>query len=351
MIGVTNSNSLVHKMANVKRFNFHHTKAISPLSECNFDEFLVTLKVVFKIKGACNASTDAISVISVTNSCGLVHKTTIVKRFDFRHTKAIAHCQSAIFDEFLVTLKVVFKIKGACNASTDAISVISVTNSCGLVHKTTIVKRFDFRHTKAIAHCQSAIFDEFLVTLKVVFKIKGACNASTDAISVISVTNSCGLVHKTTIVKRFDFRHTKFIPCPLSECNFDEFLVTLKVVFKIKGACNASTDAISVISVTNSNSLVHKTTIVKRFNFHHTKAISPLSECNFDEFLVTLKVVFKIKGACNASTDAISVISVTNSYSLVHKTTIVKRFYFHHTKAIVHEQSVTSPFSSSPPSA
>ena len=58
-----------------------------------------------------------------------------------------AHCQSA---EFLVTLKVVFKIKGACNASNDAISVISVTNSNSLVHKMRIVNRFDFRHTKAI---------------------------------------------------------------------------------------------------------------------------------------------------------------------------------------------------------
>ena len=38
-----------------------------------------------------------------------------------------------------------------------------------LVHKTMIVKRFDIHHTKAIAHCQSAIFDEFLVTIKVVF--------------------------------------------------------------------------------------------------------------------------------------------------------------------------------------
>ena len=81
----------------------------------------------------------------------------------------------------------------------------------------TIVKRFDFHHTKAIlvAHCQSAIFDEFLVTLKVVFKIKGACNASNDAISVIGVTNSNSLVHKITIVKRFDFHHAKG---PLSEC-------------------------------------------------------------------------------------------------------------------------------------
>ena len=89
VIGVTNSNSLVHKMANVKRFNFHHTKAIAHSQSAIFDEFLVTLKVLFKIKGACNASNDAISVISVTNSNSLVHKMRIVKRFDFRHTKAI----------------------------------------------------------------------------------------------------------------------------------------------------------------------------------------------------------------------------------------------------------------------
>ena len=48
----------------------------------------------------------------------------------------------------------------------DAISVVSVTNSNSLVHKMTIVKRFDFHHTKAIAHCQSAIFDEFLKSMK-----------------------------------------------------------------------------------------------------------------------------------------------------------------------------------------
>ena len=87
----------------------------------------------------------------MTNSNSLVHKMRIVKRFHFHHTKAIAHCQSAIFDEFLVTLKVVFEIKGACNASNDGIIVISVTNSNSLVHKMTIVKRFDFHHTKAIA--------------------------------------------------------------------------------------------------------------------------------------------------------------------------------------------------------
>ena len=97
----------------------------------------------------------------MTNSNSLVHKTTIVKRFDFHHTKAIALSHCAIFYEFLVTLKVVFKIKGACNTSIDAISVVSVTNSNSLVHKTTIVKRID---TKSIAHCQSAIFNEFLVT-------------------------------------------------------------------------------------------------------------------------------------------------------------------------------------------
>ena len=67
----------------------------------NKTEFLVTLKVVFKIKGACNASNYAISVVSVTNSNSVVLKTTIVKRFDFHHTKAMAHCQCAIFDEFL----------------------------------------------------------------------------------------------------------------------------------------------------------------------------------------------------------------------------------------------------------
>ena len=90
-----------------------------------------------------------------------MHKMRIVKSFHFHHTKAIALPHCAIFNEFLVTLKVVFKIKGECNASNDAISVVSVTNSNSLVHKTTIVKRFD---TKSIAYCQCAILDEFLVT-------------------------------------------------------------------------------------------------------------------------------------------------------------------------------------------
>ena len=43
---------------------------------------------------------------------------------------------------------------------------------------------------------------------------------------------------------------------------------------KIKDACHGKNDATSVISVTNSNSLVHKMRIVKRFHFHHTKAIA-----------------------------------------------------------------------------
>ena len=45
-------------------------------------------------------------------------------------------------------------------------------------------------------------------------------------------------------------------------------------LFKIKDACLGKNDATSVISVTNSNSLVHKMRIVKRFHFHHTKAIA-----------------------------------------------------------------------------
>ena len=42
----------------------------------------------------------------------------------------------------------------------------------------------------------------------------------------------------------------------------------------IKDACHGKNDATSVISVTYSNSLVHKMRIVKRFHFHHTKAIA-----------------------------------------------------------------------------
>ena len=47
-----------------------------------------------------------------------------------------------------------------------------------------------------------------------------------------------------------------------------------KNFFKIKDACHGRNDATSVISVTNSNSLVHKIRIVRRFYFHHTKAIA-----------------------------------------------------------------------------
>ena len=110
----------------------------------------------------------------MTNCNSLVHKIRIIKRFNFHHSKAIAHCQSAIFDDFLVTLKVVFKIKGACNVSNDAISVISVTNSNSLVHKTKTLRFSPYQGYSSLFFCQSAIFDEFLVTLKVVFKIKRA---------------------------------------------------------------------------------------------------------------------------------------------------------------------------------
>ena len=44
---------------------------------------------------------------------------------------------------------------------------------------------------------------------------------------------------------------------------------------------------ISVISVTTSNSLMHKIGIVKCFNFHYTKAIAKGQSTNIDEFLVT----------------------------------------------------------------
>ena len=108
-------------------------------------------------------------------------------------------------DEFPVTLKNIFKINDACHGRNNAISVISVTSSNSLVHKMRIVKRLNFHHTKAIAHGQSAIFDEFLVTLKVVFKIKGACNESNDAMRVISATSSNSLVHKMRNVKCFNF--------------------------------------------------------------------------------------------------------------------------------------------------
>ena len=46
------------------------------------------------------------------------------------------------------------------------------------------------------------------------------------------------------------------------------------IIFLIKDVCHGRNDAISVISVTNSNKLVHKMRIVKRFDFHYTKAIA-----------------------------------------------------------------------------
>ena len=42
----------------------------------------------------------------------------------------------------------------------------------------------------------------------------------------------------------------------------------------MKDAYYERNDATSVISMTNSNSLVHKMRIVKRFHFHHAKAIA-----------------------------------------------------------------------------
>ena len=77
-----------------------------------------------------------------------------------------------IYDEFLLHKKYIFNIKDACHGRNDAICVISVTNSNSLAHKMRIVKRFDFHHTKAIAHRQSTIFDEFTVTLKIILKSK-----------------------------------------------------------------------------------------------------------------------------------------------------------------------------------
>ena len=53
-----------------------------------------------------------------------------------------------------------------------------------LVHKTTIVKRFYFHHTKAIANCQSAIFDEF----------QKACNRKLLNNRTLSMGYSLGMV-------------------------------------------------------------------------------------------------------------------------------------------------------------
>ena len=49
----------------------------------------------------------------------------------------------------------------------------------------------------------------------------------------------------------------------------------------IDATCN------SVNSATTSNSLMHKIGIVKRFNFHYTKAIGQGQSTNVDEFLAT----------------------------------------------------------------
>ena len=311
VISVTNSNCLVHKMANFKHFNFHHTKAIAHCQiQCVIlNGFTVALKIHFWTKGTCNASNDATSVISVTKSNSLMAN---VKRFNFNHTKAIAHSRSVIC------------IKGECNASSDVISVISVTNSNCLVHKMANFKHFNFHHTKAIAHCQiqCVILNGFTVALKIHFWTKGTCNASNDATSVISVTKSNSLMAN---VKRFNFNHTKAIAHSRS-------------VICIKGECNASSDVISVISVTNSNCLVHKMANFKHFNFHHTKAIAHCQiQCVIlNGFTVALKIHFWTKGTCNASNDATSVISVTKSNSLMANG---KRFNFSPSWSHVHKVS------------
>ena len=49
-------------------------------------------------------------------------------------------------------------------------SVIGLTYSICLVYKITIIRAFDFHHTKAIAHGRSANFDQFLVRFKKIFK-------------------------------------------------------------------------------------------------------------------------------------------------------------------------------------
>ena len=74
---------------------------------------------------------------------------------------------------------------------------------------------------------------------------------------------------------------------------------------------------------------MHKMKMVKRFDFHHTKA-HPQQSAISDE----------IHEAYLRSNDAIGVISATNSNSLVHKMKMVKRFDFQ--GYIAHSQSAIS---------
>ena len=86
--------------------------------------------------------------------------------------------------------------------------------------------------------------------------------------------------------------------------------------------------------MTTPNNLVHKMRIVKRFHFHHTKAIA----LRWSTILISVQLhknfFLRSKMHAMGKNDATSVISVTNSNSVVHKMRIVKRFHFHHTKAI-----------------
>ena len=91
MISATNSNSLVHKM----KFEKNSSIFTPPTVESTISDEIH--EAYLRRNEHCNPSNDAIGVISATNSNSLMHKMKMVKRFDFHHTKA--HSQSTISDE------------------------------------------------------------------------------------------------------------------------------------------------------------------------------------------------------------------------------------------------------------
>ena len=136
-------------MRNVKRFNFHHTKAIAHRQSTII---LLHSKLFFD---ACHGRNDAIRVISATNSNSLVHKMRIVKRFNFHHTKAIAHRQSMSF-----LIHALLKLIKDCTLTVGyslGMVKIEVFDNSHLMHKAVGVGHPD--HTGRIVSLMACIFD------------------------------------------------------------------------------------------------------------------------------------------------------------------------------------------------
>ena len=91
--------------------------------------------------------------------------------------------------------------------------------------------------------------------------------------------------------------------------------------------------------MTTSYSLMHKMRIVKCFHFHHTKAIAHRHSTIL--ISVQLHKKFFLRSKMHAMREAMLPVlfSMTTPNSVMHKMRIVKRFHFHHTKAIAHRHS------------